>query len=130
MLTTLPERYLLIGDEGDVPLLGAMLEAFPERAAGNVVLELPTARCPRLPLPPGMTLSVLPRGTGPRGVRAAAALEAWVQEWLTGAHEGADMHAVWVGMPGDAVMDRLCADLLHARPSLHLHRAYEAECAG
>lgn len=125
-----PERYLLIGDEGDVPVLGAMLEEFPERAAGNVVLELPPGQNPQLPLPPGMRLTILPREQVGRGGRAVAALDAWVDEWLLGEHEPSHMHAVWIGMPGDPLMERRCEELLITRPGFHLHRPYDPECSG
>lgn len=55
------ERFLMIGDEADLPLLRSLARSFPANARGNIFLELPDDRRPLLSAPPGITTSVLPR---------------------------------------------------------------------
>ena len=121
------ERFLMIGDEADLPLLRSLARSFPANARGNIFLELPDDRRPLLSAPPGITTSVLPRSLPSvlhaPGARACVALESWVGEWVHGDHASAEGHAIFVGLTGNPLIERLCAALVQHRPGLHLHRA-------
>ncbi|MFC0672502.1 SIP domain-containing protein [Brachybacterium hainanense] len=127
-MQSLPERYLMIGDESDLPLLRAMLEQFPDQAAGSIYLEMPDGISPRLPHPAGITLTYLHRGGTARGVRSVEALDAWTQEWVCAAGAAPDMHAAWVGLEGCAAVDLACARLGSGDHAVHLHRPWSAGC--
>ena len=122
-MSPIPLRHLLIGDEHDLPLLDALLRTLPADAVGELVLELPDARRPLLPTPPGMTTRHLVLGRGRRrGDRACAALEAWTEEWLLDAHLAAEAHAVFVGLVHNPKVAALCERLAARHPTLHMHR--------
>ena len=121
------ERFLMIGNEADLPLLRSLTTSFPANAQGNIFLELPDDRRPLLSAPPGISTSVLPRSLPSvlhaPGTRACVALESWVGEWVHGEHASAEGHAIFVGLAGNPLVERLCAALVQHRPGLHLHRA-------
>src|SRR5690625_6699893 len=78
---------------------------------GNIFLELPDDRRPLLSAPPGITTSVLPRSLPSvlhaPGARACVALESWVGEWVHGDHASAEGHAIFVGLTGNPLIERL-----------------------
>lgn len=116
-------RHLLIGDEHDLPLLKLLLTTLPQGAVGELLLELPGADRPALPAPAGISTRCLTRESElHRGVRAAAALDAWAAEWVHGPHSTARGHSIFVGMPFSPVMGEKCAAMLARHPHLHLHR--------
>ncbi|MFI8777760.1 SIP domain-containing protein [Brachybacterium paraconglomeratum] len=122
-MSPIPLRHLLIGDEHDLPLLGALLRTLPRDTVGELVLELPDERRPPLPTPPGVTTRHLVLGRGwRRGDRACAALEAWTEEWLLEEHLGAEAHAIFVGLAHNPKVAALCERLAAQHPTLHMHR--------
>src|SRR5699024_3089911 len=122
--TTLFRSHVLIGDEQDLPLLRAVLASFPPDAVGEVLLELPMARRQRpLPRPVGLAVRILRRGPGQYpGLAACTALGAWVEAWVLGDHATAEGHAIFVGMPGNPLVERWCGEQLERIPRLHMHR--------
>lgn len=122
-MSPIPLRHLLIGDEHDLPLLDALLRTLPSDSVGELVLELPDAREPLLPTPPGITTRLLPLGRGRRrGDRACATLEAWTEEWLLDDHLATEAHAVFVGLVHNPKVAALCERLAARHPTLHMHR--------
>lgn len=119
-------RHVLIGDERDLPLLRVVLASFPPDAVGEVLLELPASRRPTpppLPAPAGLAVRVLRRGADQApGLAACTALGAWVEEWVLGDHATAEGHAIFVGMPGNPLVERWCEEQLERLPRLHMHR--------
>lgn len=117
-------RHVLIGDEHDLPLLRVVLASFPADAVGEVLLELPVARRQTpLPRPVGLAVRILRRGPGQYpGLAACTALGAWVEEWVLGDHATAEGHAIFVGMPGNPLVERWCGEQLERLPRLHMHR--------
>src|SRR5699024_2411738 len=93
-------------------------------AVGEVLLELPVARRQRpLPRPVGLAVRILRRGPGQYpGLAACTALGAWVEEWALGDHATAEGHAIFVGMPGNPLVERWCGEQLERIPRLHMHR--------
>lgn len=125
------ERFLLIGDESDLPHLRAMMDGFPNHAEGNLYIEVSGSRSPLMCTPPGISVSLLRRQPDdPRlpGARACAALESWVGEWVHGDHERREHHTIWVGMPGNPLVEQMCDALLHRCAELHLHRPCTGHC--
>ncbi|MGP9536466.1 hypothetical protein ACT3SP_00540 [Brachybacterium sp. AOP43-C2-M15] len=118
-----PDRHLLIGDEQDLPLLRVLLASFPQDAVGELVLELPAGHGPLPWAPPGIDTRLLLRAPGAlSGLRACAALDAWVGEWVHGDHARPEAHSIFVGMTKNPLVTRLCEELVAQRPGLHMHR--------
>ena len=127
-MSPIPLRHLLIGDEHDLPLLGALLRTLPRDTVGELVLELPDERRPLLPTPPGVTTRHLVLGRGwRRGDRACAALEAWTEEWLLDAHLATEAHAIFVGLVHNPKVAALCEGLAALLPTLHMHRPSQTQ---
>ncbi len=80
---------LLAGDETATPAIAAILESLPGDASGAVFLEVPsTADALPLHVPPGVTVSWLPRDEAEHGARLDEAVRSWAAAWVT-AHGGA-----------------------------------------
>src|SRR5699024_12534168 len=66
---------------------------------------------------------ILRRGPGQYpGLAACSALGAWVEEWVLGDHATAEGHAIFVGMPGNPLVERGCGAQLERIPRLHMPR--------
>lgn len=80
-----PAHFLIAGSSADLPSLRSAVEQLPDDAYGQVVVEADEDCLPNLPVPPGVTTTVLIRraSTGEaRGERVAQAVQAWISEWM------------------------------------------------
>jgi len=101
-----PVHVLLLGDSADIPVLRDMVRRPPVDAYGQVVVEL-ASRVQAEPWRPprGVSLTWLCRdralrergGMAPRGTLAAAALAAWVAEWVPDDDTAVAPSLLWIG---------------------------------
>jgi NADPH-dependent ferric siderophore reductase len=93
------EHILVAGSESELPAIEALLLLLPSTAYGQVLIETePQQAALSLSAPPRVTLTCLERTrVDEPGALLAAAVHAWLAEWMPHEPDPARAITVWVG---------------------------------
>jgi NADPH-dependent ferric siderophore reductase len=93
------EHILVAGSELELPAIEALLVLLPSTAYGQVLVETGPAQAAfSLGVPPRVTVTRLERAPGDEpGVGLAAAVDAWLAEWMPADCDPARAVTMWIG---------------------------------
>ena len=93
------EHILVAGSELELPAIEALLALLPSTAYGQVLVETASAQTAlSLVVPPRVTVTRLERASADEpGVRLAAAVDAWLAEWMPEDDDPARAVTMWIG---------------------------------
>ena len=117
-------HFFLAGDGDDLVALRGITGKLPVDAYGQILIEVDsTTYIHDWPAPDGVVVNWLVRGPDmDNGDRIAAAVDAWVTEWIIGSGSDTEMpYVLWVGCSGSIAVQHLLRDLSDRIDDLHLH---------